>query len=340
LATVIGLAIALAACGSSGGGSSSNTLAGAGSSFQKAYEEALIAGFQGSNADVTVTYNPVGSGSGKSSLQTEDVDFAGTDSLPNDDELSAYQGGDLLYFPLASAPITVSYNLPDVKTLKLDGETLAKIFAVKITKWNDPAIAALNPGVDLPSTAITVAHRADGSGTTSNFTKYLDAVAPTDWTLGSGDTVEWPSNTQAGTGNPGVAQIVQQNEGAVGYVDLADATAAELQTAEIKNKDGKYVAPTVEGSEAAVENATLDADLSFDPINTSGAAAYPITSPTWIIAYANQSSNEVGTNLKNYLTYIYGAGQGLAKDAGYAPLPPSYVQKAQAQVGKLQIPSS
>ena len=92
-----------------------------------------------------------------------------------------------------------------------------------------------------------------------------------------------------------------------------------------------------EGSEAAVENATLDADLSFDPINTSGAAAYPITSPTWIIAYANQSSNEVGTNLKNYLTYIYGAGQGLAKDAGYAPLPPSYVQKAQAQVGKLQI---
>ncbi len=212
LVAVAGLALVLAACGSSGG-SSSNTLSGAGSSFQKSYEEALIAGFQGSNSDVTVTYNPVGSGSGKASLQTKDVDFAGTDSLPKPEELSSYQGGDLLYFPLAGAPITVSYNLPDVKTLKLDGETLAKIFAVKIKKWNDPAIASLNPGVDLPSTAITVAHRADGSGTTSNFTKYLDDVDPTDWTLGSGDTVEWPSNTQAGTGNPGVAQIVQQNRG-------------------------------------------------------------------------------------------------------------------------------
>jgi phosphate transport system substrate-binding protein len=339
LVAAAGLALVVAACGSSGGGSSSNTLSGAGSSFQKSYEEALIAGFQGSNSDVTVTYNPVGSGAGKASLQTKDVDFAGTDSLPKPEELSSYQGGDLLYFPLASAPITVSYNLPSVKTLKLDGETLAKIFAVKITKWNDPAIAALNPGVDLPSTSITVAHRSDGSGTTSNFTKYLDGVDSTDWTLGSGDTVAWPSNTQAGTGNPGVAQIVQQNAGAVGYVDLADATAAKLQTAEIKNKDGKYVAPTVEGSEAAVENATLNADLSFDPINTAGATAYPITSPTWIIAYTNQSSNTVGTNLKAYLTYIYGAGQGLAKNAGYAPLPPSYVQKGKAQVDKLQIPS-
>ena len=341
LVAVAGLALVLAACGSSGGGSN-NTVDGAGSSFQKSYEEALIQGFASSNPDVTVTYNPVGSGAGKASLQTNDVDFAGTDSLPKSDELSSYQGGDLLYFPLASAPITVSYNLPDVKTLKLDGETLAEIFSLKIKKWNDPAIAAVNPGVDLPSTSITVAHRSDGSGTTSNFTKYLSTVAPDAWTLGSGDTVDWtslPGPTQGGTGNTGMAQIVQGTEGAIGYIDFADATAAKLQTALIKNKDGKYVAPTVEGASAAVENAKLNADLSFDPINTSGAATYPITSPTWIIAFTNQSDHTAGTNLEAYLTYIYGAGQSLAKNAGYAQLPASYVQQAKTQINKLQIPA-
>ena len=266
LIAIIALAAVLAACGSSSkGGSSSSTtggsgsslsgtLDGAGSSFQKTFNEAVIAAFQDANKGVTVTYNPIGSGDGKSALQTKTVDFTGTDSLPKADELKDYQGGTVLNFPTVAAPITVSYNLPAVKKLQLSGTTLAKIFSLKIKKWNDSAIATDNPGVTLPSTAITVAHRADGSGTTANFTKFLTAVAPTDWTLGSGDTVDWtslPGTTQGGTKNAGVAQIVKTTEGAVGYVDLADATSSGLQTAWIKNKAGNYVAPTVAGAAAA-----------------------------------------------------------------------------------------
>ena len=355
LVVAIGVATLLAACSSSSksspsntttaggsGGSVSATVNGAGSSFQKTFNEAAIAGFQGQNSKVTVTYNPTGSGAGKSALQTETVDFAGTDSLPKTSELSSYQGGTVLNFPTVAAPITVSYNLSSVKKLQLSGPTLAKIFSLKIKKWDDSAIAADNPGVTLPSTAITVVHRSDSSGTTTNFTKFLTDVDSTDWTLGSSDTIDWTSlgTTQGGTKNSGVAQIVQQTDGAVGYVDLADATAAKLQTASIKNKAGEYVAPTVAGAQAAVANATLNPDLSYDPINASGATAYPITSPTWIIAYKVQKKHNVGTALKEFLTYIYGPGQALAPQVGYAQLPASTVSKATAQLDQFQIPAS
>jgi len=150
-----------------------------------------------------------------------------------------------------------------------------RIFASKIKKWDDAAIKADNPGVTLPSTAITVARRADASGTTSNFTKFLAAAAPADWTLGSGDTVDWAADTQAGQGNPGVAQIVSQTDGAIGYVDLADATAAKLTTALIENAAGKFVAPTLAGAAAAVEAAPVAPDLSYSPINASGDRVVP-----------------------------------------------------------------
>ena len=344
LVAVAGLALVLAACGSSSGrgGSSSSTLDGGGSSFQKSFDEAVIAAYANKNPDVTVNYAASSSGTGKSALQTKNVDWAGSDSLPKPGELSAYQGGKLLYFPTVAAPITVSYNLPSVKTLKLSGDTLAKIFALKIKKWNDSAIAKDNPGVDLPSTSITVARRADASGTTSNFTKFLEAVDPTDWTLGHGDTVDWaslPGTTQGGTKNGGVAQIVKGTGGAVGYVDLADATGSDLQTAEIQNKAGQFVAPTVDGAAAAVSGAKLSPDLSYDPINAPGTKAYPITSPTWILAYEKQASADKGTALKDFLTFVYSDGEGLAKNAGYAPLPASLISKAQAQLSKLQIPA-
>ncbi len=222
--------------------------------------------------------------------------------------------------------------------MKLDGDTLAKIFALKIKKWNDAAIAADNPGVDLPWTAITVAHRSDGSGTTTNFTKYLDAVDPTDWTLGSGDTVEWPSGTQGGTGTPASRRSCRapRARSATSTSPMPGRGAADRRAQE----QGRQVRRAhVESSAAAVGNAPLNADLSFDPINTSGADSYPITSPTWIIAYEKQANHDTGTNLQSYLTYIYGDGQALATDAGYAPLPASYVQQCTDQVGKLQIPA-
>ena len=349
LVVTVGLAIVLAACGSSSkpsssgnGGSVSATVNGAGSSFQKAFDEAVIAAFQNANSKITVTYNPVGSGSGKSLLQTKDVHFAGTDSLPKPADLGKYQGGALLYFPTVAAPITISYHLTSVTKLRLSGDTLAKIFSLKIKTWDNSAIAADNPGVTLPSTAITVARREDASGTTTNFTKFLNEVDPTDWTLGSGDTVKWaslPGTTRGGTKNGGVAQIVKQTDGAIGYVDLADATAAKLQIASVKNKSGSFVEPTVASAAAAVANTQINADLSYDPINASGAAAYPITSPTWIIAYEKQTNHAIGTALKTFLQFIYSDGETLAPTVGYAALPSSFVQKATAQLSKLQIPA-
>ncbi|HEV7524815.1 MAG TPA: extracellular solute-binding protein, partial [Acidimicrobiia bacterium] len=161
--------------------------------FQKPFDQVVIQAFKAKNAGITVNYAGGGSGKGKTDLQTKTVDFAGTDSLVKDADLSKYQGGTILYFPIVAAPITVSFNVSGVDSLKLSAPTLAKIFSGKITSWNDAAIAADNAGVTLPSTGITIVHRADASGTTSNFTKYLVAAAGSDWTLGSGDTVTWPS---------------------------------------------------------------------------------------------------------------------------------------------------
>jgi ABC-type phosphate transport system substrate-binding protein len=175
------------------GGSDGATLNGSGSTFQKAFDQVVIEAFTKANSGNTVNYAGGGSGKGKTDLQTKTVDFAGTDSLVKAEDLSSYQGGAILYFPLVSAPITMSYNLSGVDKLQLSADTIAKIFSGGITKWNDAAIAADNPGVTLPDTGITVVHRADASGTTSNFTKYLTLAAPDAWTLGTGDTVNWPS---------------------------------------------------------------------------------------------------------------------------------------------------
>ena len=344
----LALATLLAACGSSsksgssGSGSSgaSVTLNGSGSTFQANFDAAVITAFKSADSNITINYQGVGSGQGKTDLQSKTTDFAGTDSLPKPADLPSYQGGKVLYFPTVAAPITVSYNVSGVTGLKLSDKTLAKIFATKVTKWDDSAIAADNPGVKLPSTSITVVHRADGSGTTHNFTEFLNTVDPTDWTLGSGDTVDWPSSTQAGTGNPGVAQDVQQTSGAIGYVDLADATKAKLSFASIQNKSGKFVAPTLAGASAAVAGSTFNADLSYDPINASGADAYPITSPTWIMVYEKQSNKAKGDAIKAFLQYVYSTGEGIAATNNYAALPAAAVSKATAQLSQLQIPAS
>jgi phosphate transport system substrate-binding protein len=241
--------------------------------------------------------------------------------------------GPFLYFPTVAAPITVSYNLSGVKTLQLSPSTLAKIFTGSITTWNDPAIAADNSGVTLPSTKITVAVRSDGSGTTSNFSKYLAAAAPTDFTLTAGDTVAWPS-AQAGKGNAGVAQIVKDTPGAIGYVDLSDALATSLTTASVKNKDGKFVAPTLDGATAALAGATVKDDLTYSALNTAGADAYPITAATYVLVYTTPASN--ANAIRGWLTYLLTDGQDLANQVDFAPLPTSLQAKALAQISLIQ----
>ncbi len=312
------------------------TLNGSGATFPQAYYETVISEFQSVQPGVTITYAGGGSGKGQTDLQAGLVQWAGSDSTVKPEEQSLYKGP-FLYFPTVAAPITVSYNLSSVSKLQLSADTLASIFEGKITKWDDAAIKADNPSATLPGTAITVAHRSDGSGTTANFTKYLTLAAPTTWTLGTDKTVAWPSGQQAGNGNAGVAQIVKGTDGAIGYVDLSDAKASGLVFASIKNKDGKYVPPTLDGATAALEGATVNANLTYDPLNAGGAKSYPITAPTYILVYTTQSDAAVGNALKGFLNYIYGAGQGLAASVDFAKLPADLLSQAKAQVSKITV---
>jgi phosphate transport system substrate-binding protein len=265
------------------------------------------------------------------------VDFAGTDAPYGAKDTPPSKP--FFYFPTVVAPITVSYNLSGVK-LNLSADTIAKIFSGAVTKWDDAAIEADNPKAKLPDTSITVVHRSDSSGTTQNFTSFLTKAAPSSWTLGSSSTVSWPSGTQGATGNGGVAKLVKDTDGAVGYVDFSDAKASDLTFASVENSAGKFVKPSLGAASAAADGASINDDLTYDPINSDGAAAYPITSPTWIIAYQAQKDAATGNALKAWLNYIYGDGQQLAASVDYAPLPKGLVTQARAQVKQITVPAS
>lgn len=343
LAGVALAALALSGCSSKDGSTAdgsgeyaglSGELKASGASFPDAYYQEVVTAFKEVAPNVTVNYNSTGSGTGKKQFGEGLTDFAGSDSLVKDSDGIA--AGSFMYVPTVAAPITVSYNLNGVDKLQLSADTLAKIFQTDIKKWDDPAIAADNPGVKLPSTAITVVHRSDGSGTTSNFTKYLAAAAPSTWKLGSGDTVAWPATTQGGEKNTGVASGIKAADGGIGYVDLSDAKASGLKFAAIKNKDGQFVEPTLEGTTAGLEGAEIKDDLSYNPLNAAGAAAYPITAPTFILVKVKYDDANKAKLVKAFLKYLLTDGQALAKDVDFAPLPASLKEKALAQVDKIQ----
>lgn len=316
----------------------SGTLDGSGATFPKGFYEVAIEEFSSLASGVTVNYGGGGSGKGKQDLADQVTVWAGSDSLVKDEDVAGFKGGEFLYFPTVAAPVTVSYNLDGVDELQLSPSVLAKIFSGTITTWNDPAIAADNAGTTLPSDAITLAVRADGSGTTSNFTKYLTSAAGADWTLGSGDTVPWAGNFQAGQGSTGVSQIISSTPGSIGYVDLSDAIATNLTFASIQNKDGQFVQPTLDAASAAVEGAELKDDLTLSALNPAGADAYPITAVTYILVYANQTDATVGAALQGWINYVLTDGQSLAPEVDFAPLPASVQEAAIAQLEKITFP--
>jgi phosphate transport system substrate-binding protein len=318
----------------------SGTLNGSGSTFQQPFNEAAIQGFQSVASGVTVNYSGGGSGKGKTDLAGGVVQWAGTDSLIAQPTLSTFKGGTVFYFPTVAAPITVSFNVSGVSSLKLDGPTLGKIFSGQIKTWNDSAIKSLNSGVNLPSTAIVVVHRSDASGTTNNFTHYLTlAASATDWPLGTGDTVNWSTSTQAGNGNAGVAQVIKSTNGAIGYVDFSDAKASGLKFASIKNKSGDFVAPSLSGASAAVAGATVQPNLTYFALDTTGATVYPITSATYVLAYQDQPNASLGKALQGWIHYLLTGAQALAEPANFTPLPSSLINKALAQLNTMKIGS-
>ncbi|MDP8975481.1 MAG: phosphate ABC transporter substrate-binding protein PstS [Actinomycetota bacterium] len=347
LGAVLTVSLVSAACGGngdegSGGGSESQltaTLNGSGATFPQPFYEAVIAEFKKQQKGVTVNYGGGGSGKGRQELQDQVVDYAGSDGTVKPEDVAKYKGGEFLYVPTVAAPITVSYNLPDVQALRLDAPVIAKIFQREIKQWDAAEIRALNPEAKLPATPITVAHRSDGSGTTENFTKYLVAAAPGVWRLGSGSTVPWPADEQAGNGNSGVAQIVKSSVGAIGYVDLSDAKESQLRVAMVKNKSGQFVEPTPQGASAALEGAELKPDLTYNPLDAAGAQAYPITAPTWILVYKNQEDKAKGDALKAFLRFLLTEGQRQAVPIDYAELPPPIRDKALAQLDNIVVPA-
>jgi phosphate transport system substrate-binding protein len=309
------------------------SIAGGGASFPDAYYQAVNADFNGIAGTERVTYAKSGSSDGRAQLAAGTVDYAGSDSLPKDTETF---NGTLLFFPTVAAPITVSYNLEGVDELNLSADVIAGIFQAEITTWDDAKIKADNPDAELPATAITVVHRSDGSGTTNNFTKFLTAAAPDVWKLDSGDEVNWPASTQGAEKNSGVAEVIKQTDGAIGYVDLADAGKAGLTFAAIGNTKGEFVTPSVAGVQAALEGATIEDDLTYNPLNSEGEGAYPITAPTWLLVLAEQTDAGKAETLKTYLQYVLTTGQEAASSTGYVALPSELAEKALAQIDSIQ----
>ncbi len=352
VAAVAVMALSLAACSSSPSSSNSSspssgasspsssaslsgTLNGSGSTFQTVYQQQAISSFKSVQPGMTVNYGSGGSGKGRTDLASGVVNFAGSDSPIPSTETANFKGKTVLYFPVFLGPITMSYNLSGVSNLKLTPTVIADIFEAKIKTWNDPAIKAINPGVNLPSTPITIAVRSDSSGTTQNFSLFLMTAAPSVWTLGSSSTINWPATAHAGSGNAGVDQIVKSTPGAIGYVDYADAKASGLTFASVKNKAGSYIVPSPSSASPAGAGVTVAPDLTFHAVWSSSPTAYPITYQSWVLVYAKQPNANDAAMLKAYIGYLIGKGQSLLPGLGYAPLPANIDQMATAQLSKI-----
>jgi len=342
------LALGAAACGSStdtgSTGASSTpasgaakveaTLNGAGSTFAAPIYQQVSGKLK--EQGLTVNYQGVGSGDGVAQLQSGTVEFAGSDPALADEDKKGKLKEPYIQVPIALGAITASYNLPGVKSgIKLDGAVLGDIYLGTVKKWNDPAIAKQNAGLDLPATDITVVHRSDSSGTTKGFTQFLANYSPK-WKSGPGvdKDIKWPTGTGA-KGNDGVAASVKQTEGAIGYVEQAFALQNNFTFADVKNKAGSYVPPTLESTSAAGEGLTVPEDLGVSTIDAANAKAYPIVSQTFLDFPADPckagAGKDVAAGLSALAAYLTGTeGQDTIKQLSYAPLPAELLTKAQA----------
>ncbi len=311
------------------------TIRGSGSTFADRYYKAVIIGLSKSAKNVTIEYRPIGSGRGKSEFGKSVTEFAGTDSTVKDTD--GPKAGEFLYVPTTAGAIAVAYHLNGVDDLKLSAATVAKIFQRDIKRWNDPAIVAENPDARLPNKLIGLVHRADRSGTTSNFTKYLALAAPGVWRLGSGDAIKWPSVASKGDGTRSVAQIMANNNGTIGYANLTDAKAFGLTTAAIRNKAGVYVRPTSAAVTAALSQITINDDLTYQPLDADGPTSYPLAAPTFALVRTTYRDRQTADLVAGFLTYILTDGQDLAVRADYARLPESLRQQALAQLDNITV---
>ena len=303
-------------------------LNGAGSTFDNPLFSKTFSEYTKAHPNVKVNYQPVGSGAGIQQLTKGTVDFGASDA-PMTDQQMQDAGGDVIHLPITLGAVSVAYNLPGVpEGIQLTGSTLADIYLGKVTSWNDPALAKLNPNAKLPNLPIAVVHRSDGSGTTDIFTTYLSQVSP-GWkqSVGNGTAVNWPVGI-GGKGSDGVSGQVKQTPGGIGYFELAYAKQNSLTSAAIDNGAGKYLLPSSEGASACAGTAAanLPADLRVRIAGCTGDTAYPISGFSWVLLHQKQTDQSKGEALANLLWWLIHDGQGYSADLFYAPLPAPVVK--------------
>jgi phosphate transport system substrate-binding protein len=331
------LAIGLSSCG---GGTNADQnanadadkqLLGAGSTFGNPIYTKMFSDY-GKTSGMQTNYQSIGSGGGIKQLMNKTVDFGASDAFLSDDDNSKCPAP-VVEFPTCLGAVVLSYNLPGNPELKMSPEIIAGIYMKTITKWNDPKIKAENAGVSLPDMDISVAHRSDGSGTTFIFTDYLSKISD-DWKtkIGTGKSVNWPDGELGGKGNEGVAGMVKQTPGTIGYIELTYALQNNMPFATIKNAAGNYIKPSIQ-SASLCANGDIPADTRISITNSSVADAYPISSFTWILLYKEQNYNnrskDKATNLVKELWWMIHEGQADAAPLNYAPLPPKAIAAAE-----------
>jgi len=325
-------AILVGACGGAGSNSGasatpaldvgSGNLTGAGATFPEPFYTKAFYQYNQLHSGVQINYQAVGSGAGIQQYTKGTVDFGASDVPMTQTEVTGAGGADsLVEIPTTLGVVAIAYNVPALTTLQLDGPTLAGIFMGTIKSWDDPAIKALNSGASLPSKPITVVHRSDGSGTTYAFTDYLGKVSP-DWKtkVGVAKSVSWPVGI-GGQGNAGVGNSIKQTDNSIGYVELAYVVQTGMQAAVLKNADGKFVKPSLDGATAAAAANTSPSPDNFSITNNPGATTYPIASFSWVIIKKAQADAVKGRAVVYLFDWLTHDGQTFGKDLQYAPLP-------------------
>ncbi len=284
-----------------------------------------------------VNYQGIGSSGGVKQIRAKTVDFGGSDA-PVKESLLDEAG--LVQVPTVMGGVTIVINVPGVESgkLKLDGPTAAELFRGAITKWNDPAIVKLNPGLKLPNLAVTVSHRSDGSGTTYAFTNYMAKQSMAFMRdVGAGNTVNWPVNAVGGKGNPGVAANVQKIAGTIGYVDIADAMKNKMTFVALKNKAGNFIVPNQDAVADAAAGANFKVrGMAPDLLDQSHKNAWPITSATYILAYEKGADAARQKGVVDFFTWSLNNGQKLAEDLGFVPLPANVVKMVEAEMKNIK----
>jgi phosphate transport system substrate-binding protein len=309
---------------------------GAGATFPYPIYSKWFAEYNRLHPEIRVNYQSIGSGGGIRQITNGTVFFGASDGPMTDEQLKAAPGA-IRHFPTVLGGVVPIYNVPGIGDLEFTGPVLADIYLGTIRKWNDPAIATLNPGVKLPATDITVVHRSDGSGTTYIWVDFLSKVAPAFKTrVGVGTAVNWPAGVGA-KGNEGVAGLVSQTPGAIGYVELIYALQTKMRYGAVQNASGKFVRASVASVTAAAASATMPDDFRVSITNAPGADAYPIASFTWMLLYEQPKDLASSRVMVDFLKWALTDGQQYCEALGYAPLPPAVVQRELAALQTIAV---